>query len=178
MTMVYATPDQLEALTMGERIAVLREGRIVQTGTPAELYERPADSFVATMVGAPPMNLLPGTVRTRAAGTVIELPFGEVDATRWRDAVTPGAQVMFGIRPHDLAPAGALQNGACFAATVHLTEPLGDVTVLDLEAGGAVLKMALPEEQALAYPPGHELAIELSLADAHLFNRETGRALP
>ena len=178
MTMVYATPDQLEALTMGERIAVLREGRIVQTGTPAELYERPADSFVATMVGAPPMNLLPGTVRTRAAGTVIELPFGEVDATRWRDAVTPGAQVMFGIRPHDLAPAGALQNGSCFAATVHLTEPLGDVTVLDIEAGGTVLKMALPEEQALAYPPGHELAIELSLADAHLFNRETGRALP
>jgi multiple sugar transport system ATP-binding protein len=178
MTMVYATPDQLEALTMGERIAVLREGRIVQTGTPAELYERPADSFVATMVGAPPMNLLPGTVRTRAAGTVIELPFGEVDGTRWRDAVTPGAQVMFGIRPHDLTPAGALQNGSCFAATVHLTEPLGDVTVLDIEAGGTVLKMALPEEQALAYPPGHELAIELSLADAHLFNRETGRALP
>ena len=136
MTMVYATPDQLEALTMGERVAVLREGRIVQTGTPAELYERPADSFVATMVGAPPMNLLPGTVRARAAGSVIELPFGEVDATRWRDAVTPGAQVMFGIRPHDLAPAGALQNGACFAATVHLTEPLGDVTVLDIEAGG------------------------------------------
>ena len=65
MTMVYATPDQLEALTMGERIAVLREGRIVQTGTPDELYERPADSFVATMVGAPPMNLVPGTVRAR-----------------------------------------------------------------------------------------------------------------
>ncbi len=177
MTMVYATPDQLEALTMGERIAVLREGRIVQTGTPAELYERPADSFVATMIGAPPMNLLPGTVRTRAAGTVIELPFGEFDAARWRDAVSPGARVMFGIRPHDLAPADALQNDPCFAATVHLTEPLGDVTVLDIEAGGAVLKMALPEEQALAYGPGHELAIELSLADAHLFHGETGRAL-
>jgi multiple sugar transport system ATP-binding protein len=177
MTMVYATPDQLEALTMAERIAVLRDGRVVQTGTPAELYERPADSFVATMVGAPPMNLLPGKVRTRAAGTVIELPFGEVDAARWREAVSPGAEVMFGIRPHDLAPAGALQNGSCFAATVHLTEPLGDVTVLDIEAGGAVLKMALPEEQALAYAPGHELAIELSLADAHLFHRETGRAL-
>src|ERR671919_616023 len=87
MTMVYATPDQLEALTMGERIAVLREGRIVQTGTPDELYLRPADQFVATMVGAPPMNLLPGTVRARAAGAVIELPFGEVDATRWHNAV-------------------------------------------------------------------------------------------
>jgi multiple sugar transport system ATP-binding protein len=177
MTMVYATPDQLEALTMGERIAVLREGRIVQTGTPAQLYERPADSFVATMVGAPPMNLLPGTVRAGAAGRVIELPFGEVDAARWHDAVEPGAQVTFGIRPHDLAPAGAHQNGPRFAATVHLTEPLGDVTVLDVEAGSAVLKMALPEEEALAYAPGQELAIELSLADAHLFQRETGRSL-
>ena len=65
MTMLYATPDQLEALTMGERIAVLREGRIVQTGTPDELYDAPGDSFVATMVGAPPMNLVPGRVRER-----------------------------------------------------------------------------------------------------------------
>jgi multiple sugar transport system ATP-binding protein len=177
MTMVYATPDQLEALTMGERIAVLREGRIVQTGTPAELYETPADSFVATMVGAPPMNLLPGIVRAGAAGAVIELPFGEVDAARWHNAVAPGTQVMFGIRPHDLAPARTEQNGPRFAATVHLTEPLGDVTVLDVEAGGTVLKIALPEEEALAYAPGRELAIELSLADAHLFHRETGRAL-
>jgi multiple sugar transport system ATP-binding protein len=177
MTMVYATPDQLEALTMGERIAVLREGRIVQTGTPAELYERPADSFVATIVGAPAMNLLPGTVRAQPAGAVIELPFGEVDAARWQGAVAPGAPVTFGIRPHDLAPAGSQPNGPRFAAIVHLTEPLGDVTVLDLEAGGAILKMALPEEEALAYPPGRELTVELSLADAHLFHRESGRAL-
>ena len=60
---------------------------------------------------------------------------------------------------------------------MHLTEPLGDVTVLDVEAGGAVLKMALPEEEALVYAPGKELAIELSLIDAHLFHPETGRAL-
>ena len=177
MTMVYATPDQLEALTMGERIAVLREGRIVQTGTPAELYERPADSFVGTMVGAPAMNLLPGTVRGRPAGAVIELPFGEVDAARWGGTIAPGAQVTFGIRPHDLAPAGRGQDGPRFPATVHLTEPLGDVTVLDLEAGGALLKMALPEEEALAFPPGRALTVELSLADAHLFHGESGRAL-
>jgi multiple sugar transport system ATP-binding protein len=177
MTMIYATPDQLEALTMGERIAVLREGRIVQTGMPAELYERPADSFVATTVGAPAMNLLPGTVRGQPGGAVIELPFGEVDAARWHGALAPGAPVTFGIRPHDLAPAGSQQNGPRFAATVHLTEPLGDVTVLDLEVGGAILKMALPEEEALAYPPGRELTVELSLADAHLFHRESGRAL-
>jgi multiple sugar transport system ATP-binding protein len=120
---------------------------------------------------------LPGTVRVRAAGIVIELPFGEVDAARWHNAVEPGAQVMFGIRPHDLTPAGMHPNGPRLVATVHLTEPLGDVTVLDLQAGGALLKMALPEEEALDYAPGKELAIELSIGDAHLFHRETGRAL-
>jgi multiple sugar transport system ATP-binding protein len=108
---------------------------------------------------------------------VIELPFGEVDAARWQAAAVHGAQVMFGIRPHDVAPAGSDQNGPRFAAKVHLTEPLGDVTVLDVEAGGAVLKIALPEEEALAYTPGTALTIELSLADAHLFHRETGDAL-
>jgi multiple sugar transport system ATP-binding protein len=123
------------------------------------------------------MNLLPGIVRARAVRAVIELPFGEIDAECWHSAVEPGTPVLFGIRPHDLTPADTRQNGPRFAATVHLTEPLGDVTVLDLAAGGAVLKMALPEEEALAYPPGKELAVELSLADAHLFHQETGRAL-
>ena len=173
MTMVYATPDQLEALTMGERIAVLREGRIVQTGTPEELYLRPADQFVATMVGAPPMNLVPGTVRRGAGGPVIALPFAEVDGARWPD-LEAGTEVLFGIRPHDLAPAAA---GAGFAARVHLTEPLGDMTVIDAEAAGTVIKVALPEERALAYAVGDELALQLSLADAHLFHRDTGMAL-
>jgi multiple sugar transport system ATP-binding protein len=177
VTMVYATPDQLEALTMGERIAVLREGRIVQTGAPAELYRSPADSFVATMVGAPPMNLVPGRVRARRSGLVVELPFGELEAGRWQPMLAGGAEVLLGIRPHDLHPARAEPEGPRFPAAVHLTEPLGDVTVIDLETGGTILKMALPEEDALAFPPGTDLAVELSLADAHLFYRETGAAV-
>ncbi len=177
MTMVYATPDQLEALTMGERIAILREGRIVQTGAPEDLYRAPATSFVATMVGAPPMNLVPGRVRARRGGLVVELPFGEIDAGRWQQTLATGADVLFGIRPHDLYPARAEPRGPRFAAAVHLTEPLGDVTVIDLQAGDAVLKMALPEEEALAFRHGSDLAIELSLADAHLFHRETGVAV-
>jgi multiple sugar transport system ATP-binding protein len=177
MTMVYATPDQLEALTMGERIAVLREGRIVQTGTPEELYLRPADQFVATMVGAPPMNLVPGTVTSGANGPMIALPFAELDGSRWRE-VQSGTEVLFGIRPHDLAPAATAANGPGFRARVHLTEPLGDMTVIDVEAEGTVIKVALPEEQALAYAVGDELALQLSLADAHLFDRDSGAALP
>jgi multiple sugar transport system ATP-binding protein len=177
MTMVYATPDQLEALTMGERIAVLREGRIVQTGTPDELYDTPRDSFVATTIGAPPMNLVPGRVRARGDGMVVELPFGEIDGARWRPALSEGAEVLLGVRPQDLVPARAAPRGPQFPATVHLTEPLGDVTVIDVDAGGTVLKMALPEEEALAYDHGTALAVELSLGDAHLFHRESGVAL-
>jgi multiple sugar transport system ATP-binding protein len=175
MTMVYATPDQLEALTMGERIAVLRHGRIVQTGTPEELYLGPANQFVATMVGAPPMNLVPGTVREQAGGLVIRLPFTEVDGARWR-SLSSGADVLFGIRPHDLTPARGA-DGLSFTARVHLTEPLGDITVVDVEANGTVLKIALPEEEALAYRVGDELALRLSPADAHLFHRDSGAVL-
>jgi multiple sugar transport system ATP-binding protein len=181
MTMVYATPDQLEALTMGERIAVLREGRIVQTGTPDELYLGPEDSFVATMVGAPPMNLLPGTVRQEGDRYLVQLPFGEVDGSRWRGALSGNDEVLFGIRPHDMRPAdgdrGDRAQSPRFEARVHLTEPLGDVTVIDLEAQGSVVKMALPEEEALSYGLGTRLAVELSLDDAHLFHRQTGAAL-
>lgn len=176
MTMVYATPDQLEALSMGERIAVLRDGRIVQTGTPDVLYDTPVDRFVATMVGAPPMNLIEGRMRSDDGGEpVIALPFGEMNGRRWRQRAE--GDVLFGIRPHDLMPATGNDGLPSFAVKVHLTEPLGDVTVLDVDASGEVLKMALPEEEALAYPPGAELEIALRPDASHLFDRESGLAL-
>jgi multiple sugar transport system ATP-binding protein len=177
MTMVYATPDQLEALTMGERIAILREGRIVQTGTPDELYEEPIDSFVATMVGAPPMNLIEGEVQGDEKGSpVIATSFGTVDASPWRNKAS--GDVLLGIRPHDLKPAERAGEGAQRIETkVHLTEPLGDVTVLDVEANGAIMKMALPEEEALAYPAGAELTVAFTPDSVHLFDKESGRAL-
>ena len=179
MTMVYATPDQLEALSMGERIAVLRAGKIVQTGSPDQLYDAPVDSFVATMVGAPPMNLIDGEIRSGGGGEpVVALPFGDIDGARWRNR--PAGEVVFGIRPHDLAPqdAGAADAPILnFAAKVHLIEPLGDVTVLDIRAGGATLKMALPEEKALAYPPGAEISVGINPDAGHLFDRRSGLAL-
>jgi multiple sugar transport system ATP-binding protein len=177
MTMLYATPDQLEALTMGERIAVLREGRIVQVGAPDELYDAPADGFVATLVGAPAMNLVPGTLRQAGDGPAIALPFMDLDAARWSGALLDwpaGSELLLGIRPQDLVPADGEPRGPSFEAGVHLTEPLGDVTVLDLEASGAILKMVLPEERAVAYAAGDRLRVSLTPADAHLFSKESG----
>ena len=154
MTMVYATPDQLEALTMGERIAVLRDGRIVQTGTPASSTSARRQLRRDHGRRAADEPACPGTVRDRAGGIVVELPFGEVDAARWAARARLRAPRCCSASGRTTwRPARADRDGPRFAATVHLTEPLGDVTVIDLEAGGAVLKMALPEEEALAYRP-------------------------
>ena len=178
MTMLYATPDQLEALTMAERISVLRAGRIVQTGTPRELYRSPADSFVATLVGAPRMNLIPGILRD--GGRTIALPFLEVDGGPWAKALERfpvGSELFFGFRPHDVAPAARDSAGPRFSAMVHLTEPLGDVTVLDLVAGGTMFRMVLPEDRAVQYRVGDDIAVAVSVENTHVFARDTGTVI-
>ena len=178
MTMLYATPDELEALSMGQRIGVIRAGRMVQVGTPDELFERPGDRFVAEHVGSPKMNLIAAT--STGDGARISLPFIEVRDGPWAAAARrfpAGTAFWFGVRPHDLQPAEGEPSGPRFPARVHLTEPLGDVTLLDLEAGGALLRMVLPEEQALRYREGDALEIELAVGQSHLFAMDTGTAV-
>jgi multiple sugar transport system ATP-binding protein len=178
MTMLYATPDQLEALTMGERIAALKAGRIMQTGTPEELYAKPATEFVARLVGAPAMNLVPGTLQHGREGPFVRLSFMELPcADRGLADCPAGTELLVGIRPHDLGPARQPPRGPSFRGHVRLTEPLGDVTVIDIGAGESILKMTLPEESALRYGVGSAIDIDLPLADAHLFFRETGIAI-
>lgn len=178
MTMLYATPDELEALSMGQRIGVIREGRMVQTGTPDELFDAPCDRFVAEHVGSPRMNLV--EARSTGDGSRVALPFAEVEGGPWATALRRfpiGTPLWFGFRPHDVAPARDPPRGPRFRATVQLTEPLGDVTVIDLEAGRTPFKMVLPEEQALAYREGDAVELELGLTESHLFAVDTGTAI-
>jgi multiple sugar transport system ATP-binding protein len=179
MTMIYATPDQLEALTMGDRVATLRAGRIVQTGTPRDLYAAPADRFVATLVGAPAMNLVPATLHHGTDGVVARLPFVDLplDNRPAARAYPAGAELLVGIRPHHLGPARQPRRGPSFHGRVRLTEPLGDITVIDIGVDGLVLKMVLPEDVALAYKVDSEIEVEISSADTHFFLRESGAAV-
>jgi multiple sugar transport system ATP-binding protein len=180
MTMVYATPDELEALSMGQRIGVLRHGKIVQTGTPDQLYDRPDDTYAAAMVGSPKMNLVPGVRGEDATGPFVELPFGRFSGGPWAGPLgqlPQGAEVTLGFRPHDIQPANGTGEGPRVEVRVHLTEPLGDITVLDLVAGDVQFKMVLPEEQALAYPAGERFTAELRLERSHLFDRASGMAI-
>jgi multiple sugar transport system ATP-binding protein len=180
-TIVYATPDQLEALSMGSRVAVLRQGRIVQVGGPEELYEAPGDEFVASLVGDPPINLLPGTLRTDGNDARIDLPFMGLDARPWRRALAgfaTGMQVKVGLRPQAIWPAGDGREGPGFGARVFLTEPLGDVTILNIVAhGDARLRMVLPQERAWRIAVDDTLDCTIDPDQISLFAAETGTAI-
>jgi multiple sugar transport system ATP-binding protein len=107
-TIVYATPDQLEALSMGHRIGVLREGRIVQIAEPQKLYMEPLDEFVASLVGDPPINLIAATLTDVGGNRTLQLPFVDIDAAPWEATLSQypsGARFMVGVRPQAIAPA-------------------------------------------------------------------------
>ena len=157
-TMVYVTHDQEEALTLGSRVAVMREGRVEQVGPPLEVYRRPATVFVATFVGSPAMNLLPGDLLPAAR------PDGSVD---------PAAATL-GVRPHDIAVAPA--GSGDIDALVDVVEPRGSELLVYLRLGGG----DGPEIRVIA-PPDLEIAsdqvvgLRLDRARLHFFDRETGR---
>ena len=168
MTMVLATPDQLEALTMGERVAVIQDGKVKAIGPPRDLYQTPNDTYVAQMVGSPPINFLP----TQGSGDgQVALPF--LDRPVAAPGVTQGQPVTLGLRPHDLALATG-GGHARFDAKIHLTEPLGDVTVIDVEAQNTAMKLVLREEIAAKYNVGDTIEVAFDPADLHIFDQATG----
>ena len=145
-TLVYVTHDQVEAMSMPDRVAVLREGVVQQVDTPEAIYHRPANRFVATVIGSPPMNFVPVTVAAAAGrprfvheSFVLEL----VSRPRLQEhPVREGAEWFVGVRPEDISIVGAGDDG--FEATVYATEPLGGETVVDLTIGDRVIKALAP----------------------------------
>jgi multiple sugar transport system ATP-binding protein len=127
-TMVYVTHDQTEAMTLGDRVAVMRAGVLQQVGAPEELYERPKNLFVAGFIGSPAMNFMPGEV----ADSKIRLPIGEVDPSRVEGLeLPPTGKVVVGIRPENFEDAEIVpdatksERGLIFDAEIDLVESLG-----------------------------------------------------
>jgi len=175
MTMVYATPDQLEALTMGDNITIIKEGRFVQKGSPSDLYDSPNSSYVAKMIGSPTINFIKAKLVKEDNEDIVELPFGKINLKNKFKSASDflNTDVSFGIRPHDISIAenNHEQN---FQANVFLKEPLGDVTILDIEINQNKLKMILPEEEAVKYEVGNSIEISMNISKSYLFATETG----
>lgn len=131
-TMIYVTHDQVEAMTLADRIVVLANKGIAQVGAPLELYERPQNEFVAQFIGSPAMNLRPGKINGTGATTHVQLDGGgSVMASVQTTDADMGKTVNVGVRPEDLT---ATDGEALFAGKVDITEALGEVTVLYFEA--------------------------------------------
>ena len=143
VTTIYVTHDQVEAMTLGERIAVLSEGVLQQVGPPQDVYDHPANVFVAGFIGSPPMNLLKGN----AAGGRIAV--GEVEFV---DRQVPDGEVLVGIRPEGLHPVGEAFDGPVFEVSVEVVEPLGDEVLVhgSIEAHAAEERRAAEEAALLA----------------------------
>ena len=148
-TMLYVTHDQTEALTLGDRVAVMRDGAVAQVGTPDEIWRAPADRFVARFVGSPPMNLLPGGGPLRPEG----LPAGAFEV---------------GVRPeHVRVGDGGVQG------IVRLVEPVGSEAFLRVEVGDATIVARV--DAASRPAEGEAVRLTVRREDVHLFDTETGR---
>jgi len=172
MTMVYATPDQLEALTMGDNITIIKDGKFIQKGSPSDLYDKPDNTYVAEMIGSPTINILNAKINNDSNS--IELPFGKItyDTNKKIDQSFYNTALSFGIRPNDIIITDDSNNN--FEANIFLKEPLGDVTILDLEIKNSRLKMILPEEDAHNYDVGAKINIKINSANSYLFTSDTG----
>jgi multiple sugar transport system ATP-binding protein len=164
-TMIYVTHDQIEAMTMADRIVVMQAGQIEQVGAPLDLYDRPANVFVAGFLGSPSMNFLTGRVE---GGTVVasglRLPGPPLPAAQ------EGREIIWGLRPEHATPGpGGLE------AVVEVVEPTGPDTQLLLRLGGKPLVALLRERTGLR--PGDSLSLSPDPTQIHLFDAATGQRL-
>jgi multiple sugar transport system ATP-binding protein len=169
MTIVYATPDELEALSMGEEIAVMKDGAVVQLGTPDELYDTPRNTYVAGKIGSPHMNMLDAVVASD--GKSIDTSLGRL-ATLSSLKSAGGEKAMLGIRPNDIT----LATKGGVASRIHMLEPLGDVTVVSVETNNNILRLVLPESRALGLKPGDAASIMIDPKKIHIFRADSGEA--
>ncbi len=180
-TTIYVTHDQVEAMTMGDRIVVMKDGLVQQVDTPLNLYEKPANLFVAGFIGSPAMNFVDSTL-AESAGKVF------IDAGAFRLEIPPdlvssakpwlGRRVVFGIRPEDVADR-ALANGGqpawAIKATVDVHEPLGSDVILYLTAGAhSIVARVDAHSQAKM---GQSIEVVVNMRKMHLFNPETQQAI-
>jgi multiple sugar transport system ATP-binding protein len=173
-TTVYVTHDQVEAMTMADRIVVMQEGRIEQIGTPLELYDHPENLFVAQFIGSPAMNVVNGTLRRDGGQAWVEAEGG----VRWPVAATArgadGQAVAYGVRPGDLG-VGRSGDARSVPAEVIVVEPTGAETELLVRVGASQFVVVLHGRTQAE--PGETIHLSVDTGAVHLFDPTSGVSL-
>jgi multiple sugar transport system ATP-binding protein len=185
-TMIYVTHDQVEAMTMGDRICVMKDGDIMQVAEPLTLYHNPENLFVASFIGSPPMNLFKGTVEAHNGrlafvevsndGAALRLALG--DALSRKAAAHTGRPLVFGIRPEDvtdLGSAGEAGPERTAEVQIDVVEPMGAETYLYLDTGANSFVARV--RAAGRFDPNHRLKVSFDVEKAHLFDADTQQVL-
>jgi multiple sugar transport system ATP-binding protein len=168
ITTLYVTHDQTEAMTLGDRITLLRQGHLVQVGTPAELYDYPETPFAATFVGSPPMNLLPATWHEQARQTLVvyqrcAFPVSAATAERLKRFNT--RDIWLGMRPEHLHFTEE-QSAQVITGTVHAVEPLGRERLFHIHSHSHIVLVLSATRQ---YAPGATVRIMPEVQRLHVF---------
>jgi multiple sugar transport system ATP-binding protein len=170
-TSIYVTHDQIEAMTMGDKIVVMRDGRVEQTGSPLQLYDFPANQFVAGFIGSPAMNFLPGTLRRSGGAARVEMNDGTLIDAPITSGGVDGQSVVYGTRPEHLM----LASEGGIPADVVVMEPTGMDTFVACRHSGVELSAVFRERHD--FPPGSTIRLQPDLQRAHLFDAGTGQVL-
>src|ERR1700758_882836 len=181
-TMIYVTHDQVEAMTMGDRICVMRDGNIMQVADPLTLYRQPDNIFVAGFIGSPPMNLLKGKVQKRDGGLVfvengekdaVVLPLqGEIQSLASNHV---DKNIVFGIRPENITESPKAGPSIPLTSTVDVAEPMGSESIVYLKVGSGYLIARIQGEHL--YQLGQKLTVHLSSDKGTLFDPETQKVI-
>jgi ABC-type sugar transport system ATPase subunit len=182
-TIIHVTHDQIEAMTMGQRICIMKDGRIVQVGAPLDVYRNPVNTFVAGFLASPPMNLVAGHLAADGQGGLVAIA-GDArlplpDAFRAGFAGHTGQAVTIGLRPEDFHPAALGDRSVPVAVVAIAIELLGPEVILVAELGGAggpEIQIRMPRD--FTARPGEALQLHYDLSQIHIFDTGDGRALP
>jgi len=167
-TIVYVTHDQVEAMTMADKIVVMRDGHILQVGTPTDLYENPNDVFTARFIGSPSMNMMEGSV----SGGILS-----VEGAGVSDLAVPshGGRVLVGVRPHDLVVTDAAGPGLSASGLVEAVEPLGSETLVHVQIGKGQIIATAPGR--VVPKVGSTVSLHAGAGSVYLFDAASEKAL-
>jgi ABC-type sugar transport system ATPase subunit len=165
------THDQVEALTMGHRVAVMQRGRLHQIGTPTALYDNPADLFVATFIGSPRMNVVPGTILGSGDETRLSCLGTTVEGIPLPDTAPRGREVLVGIRPHDMHLPRDAQFEVQIRGVIDVCEHTGTEVFAWMRVDGDRIAAKLPKSRIPL--PGDSINVAFSPTDIYLFDVET-----